>query len=264
VWFGLRTIFNNSDELILRSKELADQYGVGVHMHVAEVKDEVEFLKAKIGVQTVTHLNDLGVLDKNFLAVHTVWLTNEEVEMFRDHQVKVSHNPAAAMRVLGFAKVPRMLREGICVTIGTDGAPSNNRMDMVDEMWLTSLIHKGWRLEPDVVKAQEILKMATIKGAEAILEEKNLGSLTEGKKADLIVINPRSAGMLPLHDAIANLVTSMHSSNVESTMCDGKWLMRERKLLTLDEEAIYTEAQKRADDIRTRAGIVLPPRFKMN
>ena len=131
VWFGLRTIFNNTDELILRSKEEADKYGVGVHMHVAEVKDEVEYLKAKIGVQTVTHLNDLGVLDKNFLAVHTVWLTNDEVLMFKEHDVKVSHNPAAAMRVLGFAKVPRMLREGICVTIGTDGAPSNNRMDIV-------------------------------------------------------------------------------------------------------------------------------------
>ena len=261
VWFGLRTIFNNSDELILRSKEEADKYGVGVHMHVAEVRDEVEYLKEKIGVQTVTHLNDLGVLDKNFLAVHTVWLTNDEVEMFRDHQVKVSHNPAAAMRVLGFAKVPRMLREGICVTIGTDGAPSNNRMDIVDEMWLTSLIHKGWRLEPDVVKAQEVLAMVTLKGAEALMEEKNCGSLTEGKKADLIVINPRSAGMLPLHDTVANLVTSMHSDNVESTMCDGRWLMRERKLLTLDEQAIYTEAQRAADAIRRRAGIELPSRF---
>ena len=261
VWFGLRTIFNNTDELILRSKEEADKYGVGVHMHVAEVKDEVEYLKAKIGVQTVTHLNDLGVLDKNFLAVHTVWLTNDEVLMFKKHDVKVSHNPAAAMRVLGFAKVPRMLREGICVTIGTDGAPSNNRMDIVDEMWLTSLIHKGWRLEPDVVKAEEVLNMATIKGAEALMEEKNLGSLTEGKKADLIVINPRSAGMLPLHDPVANLVSSMHSENVESTMCDGKWLMRERKLLTIDEDALYTEAQQRADAIRSRAGIELPCRF---
>ena len=261
VWFGLRTIFNNTDELILRSKEEADKYGVGVHMHVAEVKDEVEYLKAKIGVQTVTHLNDLGVLDKNLLAVHTVWLTNDEVLMFKKHDVKVSHNPAAAMRVLGFAKVPRMLREGICVTIGTDGAPSNNRMDIVDEMWLTSLIHKGWRLEPDVVKAEEVLNMATIKGAEALMEEKNLGSLTEGKKADLIVINPRSAGMLPLHDPVANLVSSMHSENVESTMCDGKWLMRERKLLTIDEDALYTEAQQRADAIRSRAGIELPCRF---
>ncbi len=261
VWFGLRTIFNNSDELILRSKEMADRYGVGVHMHVAEVKDEVEYLKAKIGVQTVTHLNDLGVLDKNFLAVHTVWLTNDEVLMFKKHDVKVSHNPAAAMRVLGFAKVPRMLREGICVTIGTDGAPSNNRMDIVDEMWLTSLIHKGWRLEPDVVKAEEVLNMVTIKGAEALMEEKNLGSLTVGKKADLIVIDPRSAGMLPLHDTVANLVSSMHSSNIDSTMCDGKWLMRGRKLLTIDEDALYTEAQQRADAIRSRAGIVLPDRF---
>ena len=261
VWFGLRTIFNNSDELILRSKEMADRYGVGVHMHVAEVKDEVEYLKAKIGVQTVTHLNDLGVLDKNFLAVHTVWLTNDEVLMFKKHDVKVSHNPAAAMRVLGFAKVPRMLREGICVTIGTDGAPSNNRMDIIDEMWLTSLIHKGWRLEPDVVKAEEVLNMVTIKGAEALMEEKNLGSLTVGKKADLIVIDPRSAGMLPLHDTVANLVSSMHSSNIDSTMCDGKWLMRGRKLLTIDEDALYTEAQQRADAIRSRAGIVLPDRF---
>lgn len=263
VWFGLRTIFNNSDELILRSKEMADRYGVGVHMHVAEVKDEVEYLKAKIGVQTVTHLNDLGVLDKNFLAVHTVWLTNEEVGMFKAHDVKVSHDPAAAMKVLGFAKVPRMLREGICVSIGTDGAPCNNRMDMVDEMWLTSLIHKGWRLEPDVVKAQEVLTMATMNGAKAILEEKNLGSLTPGKKADLIVIDPRSAGMLPLHDPIANLVSAMHSENIRDTMCDGKWLMRDRKLLTIDEDALYTEAQQRADAIRRRAGIMLPSRFPL-
>ena len=263
VWFGLRTIFNNSDELILRSKEMADRYGVGVHMHVAEVKDEVEYLKAKIGVQTVTHLNDLGVLDKNFLAVHTVWLTNEEVGMFKAHDVKVSHDPAAAMKVLGFAKVPRMLREGICVSIGTDGAPCNNRMDMVDEMWLTSLIHKGWRLEPDVVKAQEVLTMATMNGAKAILEEKNLGSLTPGKKADLIVIDPRSAGMLPLHDPIANLVSAMHSENIRDTMCNGKWLMRNRRLLTIDEDALYTEAQQRADAIRRRAGIALPSRFPL-
>ena len=249
--------------LILRSKEMADRYGVGVHMHVAEVKDEVEYLKAKIGVQTVTHLNDLGVLDKNFLAVHTVWLTNEEVGMFKQHDVKVSHDPAAAMKVLGFAKVPRMLREGICVSIGTDGAPCNNRMDMVDEMWLTSLIHKGWRLEPDVVKAQEVLTMATMNGAKAILEENNLGSLTPGKKADLIVIDPRSAGMLPLHDPIANLVSAMHSENIEATMCDGKWLMRDRHLLTIDEEALYAEAQQRADAIRRRAGIELPSRFPL-
>ncbi len=261
VWFGLRTLFNNSDALILKTKELADHYNVGVHMHVAEVKEEIEFSKEKFGVPTVQHLEDLNVLDKNFLAVHTVWLSNEEIALFKKRNVKVSHNPAAAMRVLGFAKVPRMLDEGICVSLGTDGAPSNNRMDLVDEMWLTSLIHKGWRLDPTVMKAQDILRMVTTHGAKALLDEENVGSLEVGKKADLIIINPKSAGMYPLHDVIANLVTSMHSSNIESTMCDGKWLMRERRLLTLDEGAILDEAQIRADHIRKRAGIILPQRF---
>ena len=263
VWFGIRTIFNATDDLIIRSKELADKYNVGVHMHVAEIEDEIKYAKETRGVSTVEHLNNLGVLDKNFLAVHTVWLTNEEVEIFRDKSVKVSHNPAAAMRVLGFAKVPRMLREGVCVSIGTDGAPSNNRMDMVDEMWLTSLIHKGWRLEPDVVKAQEILQMATINGAKALLDGDLYGSLEVGKKADLIVVNPDSAGMLPLHDPIANLVTSMHSTNVESTMCDGKWVMKNRVVLTINEEEVYEMAKEHAAEIRSRAGIKLPNRFPL-
>ena len=263
VWFGIRTIFNATDDLIIRSKELADKYNVGVHMHVAEIEDEIKYAKETRGVSTVEHLNNLGVLDKNFLAVHTVWLTNEEVEIFRDKNVKVSHNPAAAMRVLGFAKVPRMLREGVCVSIGTDGAPSNNRMDMVDEMWLTSLIHKGWRLEPDVVKAQEILQMATINGARALLDGDLYGSLEIGKKADLIVVNPDSAGMLPLHDPIANLVTSMHSTNVESTMCDGKWVMKNRVVLTINEEEVYAMAKEHAAAICSRAGIELPNRFPL-
>lgn len=263
VWFGLRTIFNCTDDLIVRTKEMADKYGVGVHMHVAEAKAEVDYVKSLYGVQTVTHLRDLGVLDKNLLAVHTVWLTNEEVEMFRDYQVKVSHDPASAMRVLGFAKVPRMLREGICVSIGTDGAPTNNRMDMVDEMWVTSLIHKGWRLESDVVKAQEILKMATLNGARALLDGDLYGSLEVGKKADLIVINPDSIGMQPMHDSIANLVTSMHSANVESTMCDGRWLMKNRVVLSVDEAEVLKAAKEHARAIRERAGITLPTRFNM-
>ena len=191
VWMGLRTLFNNSDDLIIRTKELADKYHVGVHMHVAEVKDEVEFCNEKFGVGTVQHLEDLGVLDKNLLAVHTVWLTNDEVDLFAKRGVKVSHNPAAAMRVLGFAKIPQMLRKGICVTIGTDGAPSNNRMNLIDEMWLTSLIHKGWRLDPTVVKAEEILRMVTTSGAKALMDEDQLGSLETGKKADLIIIKPQ-------------------------------------------------------------------------
>lgn len=261
VWFGLRTIFNNTNELICKTKELADHYGVGIHMHVAEAHEEIEYTQQVYGEPTVTHLNHLGVLDKNLLAVHTVWLTNEEVALFREKDVKVSHNPASAMRVLGFAKIPRMLKEGICVSIGTDGASSSNRMDMVDEMWLTSLIHKGWRLDPTVVPSQDILRMATINGARALMDDKLYGSLETGKKADLIIIDPFTPSMMPVHDKVAALVTAMHSSNITCTMCDGKWLMRDRKILTLDEEAILREAQRAGEAIYRRAGIVLPDRF---
>lgn len=261
IWFGLRTIFNNTDELIIKTKKLADQYGVGVHMHVAEAKSEVDYCQQKYGEPTVTHLERLGVLDRNFLAVHTVWLTNEEVEIFRRCDVKVSHNPASAMRVLGFAKIPRMLDSGICVTIGTDGASSSNRMDIVDEMWLTSLIHKGWRLDSTVVPSEDVLRMATKNGARALLDEDIYGSLEAGKKADLIVIDPYGPSMMPVNDRIAALVTAMHSNNVQSTMCDGKWLMRDRKILTLDEDAIIKEACARGAAIYDRAGIKLPDRY---
>jgi 5-methylthioadenosine/S-adenosylhomocysteine deaminase len=263
VWFDLRTIFNNSDELILRTKELADQYKVGIHMHVAEVKEEVEFARQTRGATTVTHLNHLGVLDKNFLAVHTVWLTDEEIRMFADHQVKVSHNPASAMRVLGFAKVPEMIQAGVCVSIGTDGAPSNNRMTMIDEMWVTSLIHKGRLLDPTVMPAQQVLAMATCDGARALLWENEIGSLEVGKKADLIVVNPDSAGMLLMHDPVANMVYSMRAENVESVMTDGHWLMKDHKLLTVAEQEIIQEAKQRAAAIAHRAGIRLPDRFNV-
>lgn len=261
VWFGLRTIYNNTDELIVRTKELADKHQVGVHMHVAEAKSEVEYVKEKYGEPTVTHLHRLGVLDKNLLAVHTVWLTDEEVDLFKEYDVKVSHNPASAMRVLGFAKIPRMLKKNICVSIGTDGASSNNRMDMVDEMWLTSLIHKGWRLDSTVVPSEDILCMATKNGARALLDEQVYGSLEAGKKADLIIINPYGPSMMPVNDRIAALVTAMHSNNIESTMCDGKWVMKERRVLTIDEDAVIKEAQERSEAIYKRAGIVLPDRF---
>jgi 5-methylthioadenosine/S-adenosylhomocysteine deaminase len=262
-WFGLRTIFNNSDDLIVRTKALADQYGVGVHMHVAEIEEEVRFAQETRGATTVTHLHNLGVLDPNFLAVHSVWLTDAEVQIFADHDVKVSHNPAAAMRVLGFAKVPEMLRAGVCVALGTDGAPSNNRMTLIDEMWLTSLIHKGRTLDPTVVPAQAVLAMVTCDAARALLWENEIGSLAVGKKADLVVLNPASPAMLPMHDPIANMVTAMHAHNVESVMADGRWLMRDREVKVVNEHDVMEEAAARAAAIARRAGIKLPERFSV-
>lgn len=261
VWFGLRTIFNNSDGLILRTKELADKYGVGIHMHVAEIPEELAYARLRSGYPTVEHLGKLGVLDSNLLAVHTVWMTSKEIDLFRLHNVKVSHNPAAAMKILGFAAVPEMLEKGIPVSIGTDGAPSNNRMDMLDEMHLAALIHKGRTLNTKIVPAEQILEMATINGAKSALWEDEIGSLEPGKKADLIIINPKSPGSYPIHDAISNLVYSMHSSNVEASMVNGNWIMRDKKILNINEDELLTEINKRAKELVKRSGIVLPNRF---
>jgi len=260
-WFGLRTIFNNSDELIIKTKELADKYEVGIHMHVAEIRDEIEFSKNTRGAATVTHLNNLGVLGDNFLAAHCVWMTNKEIEIFQKNNVKVTHNPAAAMKVLGFAEIPQMLEQGICVSIGTDGAPCNNRMSLIDEMWLTSLIHKGRKLNPKIMPAETVLEMVTVNAAKCALWDKEIGSLEKGKKADLIIIDPKSATMLPMHDPIANLVSSMRTQNVNSVMCDGIWVMKDGVIKTIDENAIIQESIKRSKEILERANIKIPSRF---
>ena len=261
-WFGLRTIFNNTDELIIKTKEIADKLNIGIHMHVAEIREEIEFSKNTRGSSTVTHLNKLGVLGENFLAAHCVWLSDEEIQIFKNKNVKVTHNPAAAMKVLGFAEIPKMLEEGICVSIGTDGAPCNNRMSLIDEMWLTSLIHKGRKLNPKVIPAETVLEMVTRNASECALWDKEIGSLEKGKKADLIVIDPKTATMLPMHDPIANLVSSMRTHNVKSVMCDGKWIMKNEIIKTIDEKMVINESIKRSKEIIEKSKIKIPKRFK--
>lgn len=261
LWFGLRTLFNCSDELVRRTKALADRAGVGINMHLAEVSDEVRYVQDSRGTTPVAHMAKLGALGPNLLAVHAVWLTPEEIALFVRHDVKVSHNPAAAMKMLGFAPVPEMLAKGLAVSIGTDGAPSNNRMDLLDEMYLTSLIHKGRRLDPEIMPAHTVLEMATLHGARALLWDDAIGALEPGKQADLVVINPRSVGALPLHDPVSQIVYAMHAANVEASLCRGEWLMRDGKLMRIDENALLDEVQRRAMLVRARARVELPPRY---
>ena len=262
IWFGLRTIFNNSDELIKGTKILADKYKTGIHMHVLEVKEEMDYTRATREETTVEHMNRLGALGPNLVAAHTVWLTEREIDLFRLYDVKVSHNPGAAMKVvLGFAKIPEMLEKGIAVSIGTDGAPSNNRMDMMRDMYLTSLIHKGRTLNPKTVSAEQVLEMATINGARCALMEKEIGSLEVGKKADLIILNPDTIHSLPVIDPVANIVYDMSSENIESSMCNGKWLMKNREILFLDEKELLEKIKIQNKKVMDKAGIVIPDRF---
>ena len=134
-------------------------------------------------------------------------------------------------------------------------------MDMMREMYLTSLIHKGRTLNPKAVPAEQVLEMATINGAKCALLENEIGSLEIGKKADLIILNPNTIHSLPLHDPIANIVYTMSSENVESTMCNGKWLMKDREVLVLNERELIEKLNRKSKDIKNKANIVLPNRF---
>ena len=263
VWPSCRTIFNCSDELYLRTKELADRYHLGITAHIAEIKGEVEYAERARGATTVAHLNELGVLGPNFLSVHTVWVTDNEIVMLAETGTHVSYNPAAAMRVLGFAKIPEMIEAGVNVTIGTDGAPSNNRMNLISEMYLASLINKGRRLDPSLLPAHSVLEMVTVNAARALLWEDEIGSIKPGKKADLVIIDPNSANMLPMHDPIANLVYAMEARNVDSVFVDGKALLSDGVIRTVDEAKVLSQADEAARELVKRARISLSERFPM-
>lgn len=269
VWLGIRQIMNATDGLLLATRDIAKELKTGIHMHVAEIAYENQFVTdtRKVDHGTVTHLEQMEFLQKNLLAAHTVWVNDSEIDCLSRAEVKVSHCPAAAMRMLGFAPIREMIDAGICVSLGTDGAPSNNRMSIVDEMYLASLINKGREVytngntDPTVLPSETVLKMATINGAKSVLWDNEIGSLEVGKKADLVVINPSSWTMIPLHDCISSLVYSMRTENIISVMCNGKWIMQDNKILNVDEENVISMAKQASAEILKRAGINIPSRM---
>src|SRR5581483_614368 len=190
-------IFNCSDDLIEQTAERAARLGTTVQMHVAEVREENEYAVATRGSTTVRHLHRLGVLSPAFLAAHVVWVDDEELDLLGQAGAAVSHNPAAALRVLGFPRICDMLDRRLTVGLGTDGAPANNRMSLIDELWLATLLQKGLRADPTALPARQALAMATIDGARALSWDDEIGSLEPGKAADLVLVDPGTANMSP-------------------------------------------------------------------
>jgi 5-methylthioadenosine/S-adenosylhomocysteine deaminase len=253
--YSVRTIFNASDELIEGGSERARRLGTILEMHVAEIPAENEHVIATRGRTTVRHLAELGVLGPGFLAAHAVWIDAAEMELLGSSGAAVSHNLASNLRVLGLPRVADMFDAGITVGLGTDGAPVNNRMSLVDEMYSASLLQKGLRLDPTVLPASQVFRMATIDGAKAVAWDDEIGSLEVGKKADLVIVDPLTANMVPLLNPTSALVTSMKTENIESVMCDGRWLMRNRTVTAFDEMETLREAQTWAVGLARRIGL---------
>lgn len=226
------------------AKEAAKNH-MGVHIHLSESRNEAENIRSQYGASPIALAKRAGLFDGLAVAAHCVHVDEDDLNILKKCQVSVITNPASNMKLgNGFAPVPDMLKKGINVCIGTDGAASNNSLNMFHEMNLLGLIHKGAREKADCVSAREIFRMATLNGAKALGMEQKTGSIEIGKKADLAILNLRTPSMTPRNDLLAGLCYSANGSEVETVIIDGKIVMENRRILTLDEKRIYAEVSR--------------------
>jgi 5-methylthioadenosine/S-adenosylhomocysteine deaminase len=244
-------IYTLDGPTLMAARNLAMRHGVPTLIHLAETRDEVTVAQDQHKASPVGYLERLGFLGAGVVAAHGVWVSESEVAMLRQRGVGVSHNPESNMKLAsGTAPVPRYLAAGVALGLGTDGAASNNDLDMFEAMRTASLLHKLQTGDPQAVGARAALEMATIGGARVLGMADRLGSLEPGKRADLIVVSMASARQTPMYDPISHLVYTTRGDDVRATIVHGKVLMKDRTVLTLNEAAVLAEARGWAEKIR--------------
>ncbi len=225
-------------------RAFSDRTGAPVVIHVAETRKEVEDISRDHGASPVEYLARIGFLSPRTVAAHTVHLTEGEINLLKQSGVGSVHNPESNMKLAsGVAPVPQMLRAGVAVGLGTDGAASNNDLDMWEAMDYAAKLHKVASFDPKVVTAGEALAMATIGGARALHMDADIGSLEEGKRADIVVAGLDSLHQTPRYNVYSHLVYATKASDVRTVVIEGRVVMRERRLLTLDEPLIKQKAR---------------------
>lgn len=250
---ALQGVYVCSDETFLKARELAQREGTFCHFHVSETRDEVYEHIKRTGKRPVEHLAHIGFLARGDLAAHAVWLTISEIRALAKAGVAVAHCPVSNMKLAsgGVSPVPEMHAEGLGVCLGTDGCSSNNSLDMFLEMKFASLLHKSNRWDAAVMPAHKCLDMATIDAAKCIGAEKELGSIEPGKKADITVVDARSAGMAPTRpdNVVANLVYASPGRAVRHTIVDGRFVLRDGRIATVDERDVISKAEAAAGEL---------------
>lgn len=248
----------NTTELLQEIKQEADNNpGVGIHGHAGEIEDEVEAMIAQTGMRNIVYLESIGVVGPNVQMAHCIWLDEDEYRIMAETGTHALHCPCCNTKLgSGIAKVPEMLEKGINVALGSDGAPSNNNLDMFIEMRMASMIHK-YRLGAEKMPAEDVLRMATMGGAKALGLGDQIGSLEEGKIADLIILDDGGLYSAPIREfeedhIIKRLVSSYQSASVQTSIIDGQLVMENRKLLTMDEREILQDGRKALADLWAR------------
>jgi len=250
---GPHSPYTCSTESMRRGIALSAQYDIPLHIHLSETQSEVVLMRERYGKTSTEWLEALGFFERPALAVHGVHLTGSDRAILRKHGVSVACNPESNMKLAsGVAPVARMLDEGINVGFGTDGASSNNDLDLWGEMRSGALLQKVTTGDPTVLPAYEVLKMATVNGARAIGRGEELGQIREGMLADLILVDLEKPHLSPGFDPVANLVYCGKSSDVDTVMVNGRIVVEKGKLLTLNPMALCRAADRRAREIAAR------------
>ena len=225
-------------------------------IHLAETRHEVAESRRLKGAAPVEHLAALGVLSEAMVAAHVVWAEEHELDLLQQHGVGIVHNPQSNMKLAcGVAPLPSMLQRDLPVGLGTDGSASNNDLSLWEEIDTAAKLHKLISADPKVVTAQEAFEMATIRGARALHLESQVGSLEVGKRADLAVLDMEAINQLPLSSIYSALVYATKASDVRTLVVEGRVVLRDRTLLTLDEAAINAEALTYRHRIVERLGL---------
>jgi 5-methylthioadenosine/S-adenosylhomocysteine deaminase len=236
------------------ARALADREHAPVIIHLAETRDEVKTARTKYKLTPTAFLESIGFWGPKTLAAHAVWVSPADIRILARRHVGVSHNPESNMKLAsGTSPVTALRAAGVAVGLGTDGAASNNDLDMFEAMRQAAFLHKLATGDPRAIPAATALRMATIDGARALSMEKTIGSLEPGKRADLIIVSMSSARQTPIYDPLSHLVYVTRGDDVRTTIVNGKILMQDRKMLTLDEPAVLKEA--RGWTARVRAAV---------
>jgi 5-methylthioadenosine/S-adenosylhomocysteine deaminase len=240
------------DEATLRAvRRLADRYRTPILIHVAETEDETNVIRAKHQATPTAWLESLGFLGPDVVAAHGVWLTGDDIAIFKRTGAAVSHNPESNMKLAsGVAPIPKCLAAGVTVGLGTDGAASNNDLDMFGAMRQAAFLHKLASKDPTAIPAAAAVEMATLGGARALGLEKAIGSIEVGKRADLIVVAMDGARQTPMYNPVSHLVYVTRGADVRTTIVNGKVLMRDRRMRTLDESVVLADARALARTVR--------------
>lgn len=237
--------YSCSAETLTIIKDVARKADVPYTIHVSETREEVSIIRDRYGKLPVVYLRDLNILDKRTIAVHCNWLEEEEMDILGAFDVTVSHNPESSLKLAaGIAPIPKLLQKGITVGLGTDGAASNNDLDLFGEMGTAARIHKVAEMDPTVMDAVSVLKMATIDGARVLGLDERIGSIEAGKCADIIILDTNRPHWVPLFNPYSQLVYAASGADVVTSIIGGRMVMRERKILNMDLPVIMKEVRK--------------------